>query len=78
MQERIGTKLQRIQVVKGWLDAAGARHEKVWDVAGEADNGAGVDPRTCAPTGPGHNSLCSVFEDRSGTRSRPPSTTPAC
>jgi hypothetical protein len=63
VQERIGTKLQRIQVVKGWLDAAGAQHEKVWDVAGEADNGASVDPRTCAPTGPGHNSLCSVFED---------------
>jgi hypothetical protein len=63
VQQRIGTKLQRIQIVKGWIDAAGAQHEKVWDVAGEADGGAGVDPRTCAPTGPGHNSLCSVFED---------------
>jgi hypothetical protein len=63
VQERLGTKLQRIQIVKGWIDAAGAQHEKVWDVAGEADNGAGVDPKTCAPTGPGHGSLCTVFED---------------
>jgi Protein of unknown function (DUF3604) len=63
VQTRVGTKLQRLQIVKGWVDAAGAQHEKVWDVAGEADNGAGVDPRTCAPTGPGHNALCAVFED---------------
>ena len=47
---RPGTDLQRIQIVKGWVDAAGATHERVFDVAGDADNGAGVDPATCAPT----------------------------
>jgi len=57
-----GTDLQRIQVVKGWLDAAGATHERVIDVAGGA-NGASVDPETCAPTGAGHASLCTVWED---------------
>ena len=28
-----GANLDRVQVVKGWLDAAGATHEKVFDVA---------------------------------------------
>src|SRR5690606_33141710 len=39
-----GVDLQRIQIVKGWVDAAGETHEAVFDVAGEAANGAGVDP----------------------------------
>lgn len=56
-------KLQRIEIVKGWLDAQGATHEKVVTVAGGADRAATVDPATCAPVGPGHNSLCQVWED---------------
>ena len=51
--------LQRLQIVKGWLDQDGARHERVYDVAcadGPApsadthrctDNGASVDLSTC-------------------------------
>ena len=58
-----GVDLQRVQIVKGWVDAAGATHEAVYDVAGRADNGAGVDPGTCAPTGPGAAELCAVWED---------------
>ena len=58
-----GTDLQRIQVIKGWLDAAGNTHEKVFDIAGSADNGAGVDPQSCAPTGSGHKTLCTVWRD---------------
>ncbi len=56
-------KLQRIEIVKGWLDAQGATHEKVVTVVGGADPAATVDPVTCAPVGPGHNSLCNVWED---------------
>jgi hypothetical protein len=56
-------KLQRIEIVKGWLDAQGKTHEKVVTVAGSADSAATVDPVTCAPEGPGHNSLCNVWED---------------
>ena len=56
-------KLQRIEIVKGWLDAQGEQREKVVRVAGGADPAAGVDPKTCAPVGPGHNSLCAVWED---------------
>ena len=60
---RPGTDLQRIQIVKGWIDAEGETHERVFDVAGDAGNGASVDPKTCAPTGAGAASLCAVWED---------------
>jgi hypothetical protein len=58
-----GTDLQRAQIIKGWVDAAGQSHEQVFDVAGRADNGASVDPESCRPTGPGSASLCAVWED---------------
>ncbi len=58
-----GTPLQRIQVIKGWIDAEGKRHEQVLDVAGEADNGAAVDTGTCKTSGPGHADLCAVWVD---------------
>jgi hypothetical protein len=58
-----GTKLQRVQVVKGWVDSAGQTHDKVYDVAGDANNGAGVDLKTCTPTGPGAATLCAQWTD---------------
>ena len=33
LKDPIGANLDRIQVVKGWLDARGETHEKVYDVA---------------------------------------------
>ncbi len=58
-----GTPLQRLQVIKGWIDAKGERHERVLDVAGDANNGASVDTRTCATRGPGFAELCAVWVD---------------
>ena len=58
-----GTDLQRIQIVKGWVDANGESHERVFDVGGDANNGASVDPNTCQPTGQGVSSLCTVWSD---------------
>ncbi|MGH7893351.1 MAG: DUF3604 domain-containing protein [Candidatus Binatia bacterium] len=58
-----GSDLQRVQIVKGWVDAAGATHEQVVDVAGNPANGAAVDPATCAPTGAGAAELCAVWTD---------------
>jgi hypothetical protein len=38
LKDPIGANLDRYQIVKGWLDAAGELHEKVYDVAwGDAD-----------------------------------------
>lgn len=58
-----GTLLQRIQIVKGWVDEGGTTHEQVFEVAGDPDNGADVDLNTCTPQGPGSASLCTVWRD---------------
>ena len=50
-------------MIKGWVDADGLFHQQVFDVAGDAENGAGVDLDTCTPTGPGATSLCAVWSD---------------
>lgn len=57
-----GTPLQRVQMVKGWIEN-GTAHEKVYDVAGDAQNGAGVDPASCATSGSGADTLCTVWQD---------------
>jgi len=58
-----GTDLQRIQVIKGWLDENGNTHEQIFDVAGSARTSGGVDPNTCAVTGSGFKNLCTVWHD---------------
>jgi hypothetical protein len=63
--EQPGTPLQRVQVIKGWVDEAGVPHLRVFDIAG-GDDGASVDPDTCAPLpgpGGGARSLCGVWTD---------------
>ena len=37
LRDPIGANLDRIQIVKGWLDADGATHEKVYDVVWSGD-----------------------------------------
>ncbi len=56
------TALQRVQIVKGWVEDGAAR-ERVHEVAGDPENGATVDLDTCAPRGPGFDSLCAVWSD---------------
>jgi len=60
---RAGTDLERIQIVKGWVDAEGTVHERVVDVVGEPAEGLGVDPATCEPTSAGASELCEVWTD---------------
>lgn len=57
-----GGLLQRIQVIKGWVDEEGNLHEEVVDVAG-GPNDATVDEATCEPKGAGADLLCSVWTD---------------
>ena len=58
-----GIALQAVEIVKGWVDAGGATHEKVYTVAGDLQNGASVDPTTCETSGPGSDRLCSTWTD---------------
>jgi hypothetical protein len=47
LRDVIGANLDRIQIVKGWLDSNGSTHEKVYDVAwsgGRQPDGNGVLP----------------------------------
>lgn len=64
------TPLQRVQIVKMWADA-GEWRERVYDVAGDANNGAGVDLATCQTHGPGSDSLCTVWRDPDFDPGRP-------
>ena len=62
-QDPDGNLLQRIQIIKGWVDAAGMTHQAVYDIAGDPDNGAGVDIHSCEVSGSGYAQLCSVWRD---------------
>jgi hypothetical protein len=58
--------LQRLQIIKGWVDVHGQSHEQVFDVAGDIrDYGEdpGVDLDSCALTRAGYNSMCQVWQD---------------
>ena len=43
LKDPIGGNLDRIQIVKGWVDADGARQEKVYDVVWSGDRKPGAD-----------------------------------
>jgi hypothetical protein len=43
LRDPIGANLDRIQIVKGWLDADGKTHEKIYDVAWAGDRKPGAD-----------------------------------
>jgi Protein of unknown function (DUF3604) len=58
-----GTDIQRVQIIKGWVDQAGATREQVFDIAGTATNGASVDTNNCARIGRGLTQSCSVWRD---------------
>jgi hypothetical protein len=58
-----GNPLQRLQIVKVWVGDDGRFHQAVHDVAGGPSPEADVDLDTCTPRGPGHDTLCGVWQD---------------
>ena len=46
-----GANLDRIQVIKGWLDESGETHERIYDVAVSDGRGIGADGRCRVPVG---------------------------
>jgi hypothetical protein len=51
LRDVIGANLDRIQIVKGWLDAKGNTHEKVYDVAVSDGRKIDADGRCKIPVG---------------------------
>lgn len=58
-----GTPLQRIQIVKLWLDGDGSARERVFHVVGDEQGLASADPQTCEQTGDQTEQLCGVWTD---------------
>ncbi len=58
-----GTALQRIQIIKGWIDESGERRERVVEVAGDPNNGATVNIGNCETQGSGFANLCALWSD---------------
>lgn len=65
IQDPDSAQLQKLQVIKGWVDAEGQSHYEVFDIAGQQNEQGGVDLATGEWSGTGSSSLCSVFEDPS-------------
>jgi hypothetical protein len=55
--------IERLQMVKGWLDADGNTRERVYDIAGDRDDPHAVNPDTCELPPGGNASLCTVWTD---------------
>jgi hypothetical protein len=51
MKDPIGANLDRVQVIKGWLDASGQTHEKIYDVAVSDNRKIAADGRCKTPVG---------------------------
>ncbi len=63
--------IERLQIVKGWVDDEGERHERVFDVTESLGDTVGVDLSTCARSGRGHARLCRVWRDAEHDSSSP-------
>ena len=51
LRDSIGGNLDRIQIIKGWLDEKGKTHERIYDVAVSDDRKIGTDGRCKTPVG---------------------------
>ena len=58
-----GNLLQRIQIIKGWIDGEGRTQQAVYDVTGLNKGDATVDPLTCQVSGQGFAQLCASWQD---------------
>lgn len=62
-QDASSVALQRLQIIKAWVDDQGNSREQVFDVVGDVDNGASVDLSNCQPRGVGSAQLCAQWQD---------------
>lgn len=67
MDDFIGTPLEQIQIIKGWVDKNGKTQERVYRLAGDPGNPnhpeRGMFPQSCELKPGGHEQLCKTWED---------------
>ena len=67
MDDFIGTPLEQIQIVKGWVGKNGKTHERVYRLAGDRGNPRhperGMVENSCSTEPGGYEQLCSTWED---------------
>lgn len=63
IQDPNAAPLQKLQIIKGWVDAAGNSRNKVIDVVGVENTKGAVDLDTGVWSGSGASTLCAVYED---------------
>jgi hypothetical protein len=51
MRDVDGANLDRVQIIKGWLDSSGDTHERIYDVAVSGDRKIDANGRSKAPVG---------------------------
>jgi hypothetical protein len=51
LRDPVGANLDRIQIIKGWIDKKGKTHERIYDVAVSDDRTIGADGRCKTPVG---------------------------
>jgi hypothetical protein len=51
LKDPVGANLDRVQIIKGWLEASGDLRERVYDVAVSGGREIGVDGRARTPVG---------------------------
>jgi hypothetical protein len=51
LRDADGANLDRVQIIKGWLDDAGEQHERIYDVAVSDGRAIGADGRSRTPVG---------------------------
>ena len=62
-----GANLDRIQIIKGWLDADGETHEHIYDIAVSGDREIGPDGRARQPVGSTVDVDTATFTNTIGT-----------
>ena len=64
LPDRPGGRLERLQIIKGWVGENDIYEQRIYDVAGtkHADSEV-LDLERCEPSGAGHDSLCALWSD---------------
>jgi hypothetical protein len=63
IQDPNAARLQKLQIIKGWVDGQGNSRNKVVDLVGAENVAGSVDLETGVWSGSGSSTLCAVFED---------------